>query len=392
MNKYLYWGALPWEKDGGAVVNYYLLKKQYELRMTDEYYGVPKVIEELDPTFLPWVNFFYANVDDINKIMLQNNIPLVNIFHLGKDDIEKVINPIHDFGGKIVLHQTIHWSDDDILKSNRLGEIDKIVAPTQYAKSIFVNKKGLSAENIAYIPHGVDTSRYYKRRTVLEKQFNINKEKQKVILFSGRLSYWKGIQEVIPIMRKLIQEFNCVFIIRGGYFSGLNESIKLAMIFDRLSTNNKNLIFLPEWQHPNFMEELFSMSDILLSNSAHEGFNVPLIEGMACGAVPITTSIPNHIEIMGATGQNGILLDPRHGVGLVNDGRELRVANSDQLYGACKWLLENPDEMRVMGNRGIEHVRKNYDLTQQCIKWLSLYDSILEDKSLDDLMAEKIQE
>jgi glycosyltransferase involved in cell wall biosynthesis len=187
----------------------------------------------------------------------------------------------------------------------------------------------------------------------------------------------------------VINEFNCIFIIRASAFQGIQESLKLAYIFDRLSTGNPNIIFLPEWQHPDFMEELFAMTDILLFNSAHEGFGMPLIEAMACQAIPVTTAIPNHVEIVGRTGLAGMLLETRVPVGTVNDGRKLAVASSDQLYGASKWLLENPDEMKVMGEHGAEIVKEKYDLTKVAIQWFQLYDSL--DLDMDQRMLKRIE-
>ena len=390
-NKYLYWGALPGERDGGAIVNYYLLKKQGEIRPRDTYYGVPKVPEELDASLLPWINYLpRTDSQGIASIMTTNKIPLLNIFHMGKDDIDGCLDPVHNAGGKIVLNQTIHWSDDDIFKSKRLKEIDKIVTPTEYAKALFNVLGKIPLENLEYIPHAVDTKRFYKHKTILEKYYGIDKNRQKVILYSGRLGFWKGVHQIIPIMRKLIQQFNCVFIIRGSSF-GDAESTKLGQIFERLSYNNPNIIYLPQWQTPAFMEELFAMTDILLFNSAHEGFGVPLIEAMACEAVPIATAIPNHIEILGRTGLCGMLIDPTLKVGTVNDDRVLKVATSDNLYDTCKWLLENPDEMKIMGERGVEIVKEKYELTNICLKWLALYDSMLQGHDMDKAMVERLK-
>jgi glycosyltransferase involved in cell wall biosynthesis len=190
-------------------------------------------------------------------------------------------------------------------------------------------------------------------------------------------------------MRKLINEFNCIFIIRGGAFSGNQESMKLAYIFERLSIGNPNIVFLQDWQHPDFMEELFAMTDILIFNSAHEGFGVPLIEAMACKAIPVTTALPNHVEIVGRTGLAGMLLEPRVQVGEVNDGRKLSVASSDQLYGAVKWLLENPEEVSIMGERGCQIVNERYDLTKIVVQWLQLYDSL--DTDMDKKILERIE-
>jgi len=392
MVNHLFWGPHPNEQDGGGVVNYYLLKKLNQISPLDVYHGVPKVPEELDASALPWINYHFIETAgmDIPSIMYSNEIQALNMFHIGRSEMESVIDPVHNIGGKLVLHQTIHWPDDDIFKSGRLSEIDKIVAPTEYAKRMFQRVAKLPPENVPVIPHGVDLQAFRRRPTILERHLNIDKSRQKVILYSGRLHYWKGLAQIIPIIRPLAKEFNCVFIIRGGAFQGVEESRKLAFIFNRLSTNNPNVIFLPEWRSPDFMEELFAMSDILLFNSAHEGFGCPLTEIQAVQGIPVATAIPNHVEILGRTGEVGVLLDPREKVGEVNDGRELFVATSDQLYGACKWLLENPDETEVMGRRGLRNVQTRFDLNKVAMSWLKMYAELLFGKDMEETAEDRI--
>lgn len=392
MTKYLYYGPFPWEQDGGAVVNYYLLRELNIQRPQDEYYGVPKVPEELDGSYLPWINFF--NVTDVKReiagLMLQYEVPVVNIFHIGRDHIDHIIDPVHNVGGKIVLHQTIHWPDDDIFKLRRLYDMDKIVAPTNFAKRTFQRIAKIPPENITVIPHGVNTLRYRQRKTILEQKFNIDKSKQKVILYSGRLSRWKGVAEIIPIVRPLVKEYNCVFIIRGSSFPVLKESEKFAEIFQQMAGNNPNLIFLPHWEPPSIIEEIYALSDILIFNSAHEGFGCPLTEIQAVRGVPVTTALPNHVEICGRTGEVGMLLDPTVRVGEVNDGRELAVASADQVYGAIKWLLESPDELKAMGKRGRKNVMDRFDIRLVARQWLKMYDELIDNETMDDVTKKAI--
>lgn len=392
MTKYLYYGPQLNERDGGAILNYYLLRKLNQLRPMDEYYAVPKVPEELDASYLPWVNFVESGdpVSRIPSVMLGAEIPVVNTFHIGRDELEKIITPVHNIGGKIVCHQTLHWPDDDIFKCQRLHEFDKIVAPLQYAKLLFQRVGRVPEGKIEVIPHGVPTELFNKRPTILERRLGVDKKRQKVILYSGRLSYWKGVAQIIPIMRQLCKEFGCVFIIRGSAFGGIEESERLAYIFERLSTNNPYIFFFPDWQPPSFMEELYAMTDILLFNSAHEGFGIPLLEIQAVGGVPVATAIPPHVEIMGRTGEVGMLLEPRVEVGTVNDGRKLMVANSDQLYGATKWLLENPDEASIMGLRGIKNVKQRFELTSVAGQWLKMYDNLIYGQSMEDTVEKQV--
>jgi len=130
---------------------------------------------------------------------------------------------------------------------------------------------------------------------------------------------------------------------------------------------------------PEFMERTYQIADIGLFNSGHEGFGVPLIEIQAGGGVAVTTALPNHVEICGRDGQTSKLVAPTVDVGEGNRGTRIKVGSSDAVYGAIKWLLENPVEMEVMGKRGMQNVKNRFGLEDICKQWLELYDSMVPD-------------
>jgi glycosyltransferase involved in cell wall biosynthesis len=374
----LYYGPHPWEMDGGAVVNYYLLKKQNELRPRDVYWGIPKVPEQVQPQVLPFVNYPpFTGRESVIDIMDKYQIPLINLFHIGRPDMEALLNPLKEIGAKSVLHQTIHWRDDDILKmGDKLNEFDKIVCPTNFANEVFRTSVNIPEEKLITIPHAVDTDRFYKRPTVLEKHIN-KQPHQKVILYSGRLNLWKGVQTIIPLVRGITRDYDAIFILRGSFFND-PEGRAMHEIFTRMSRNNPNFHLITEWKSPEFMEELFAMTDIVLFNTGHEGFGVPLIEAQAVGAIPITTAIDNHREILGPSGACGLLLAPSMQVGTVNEGTPIKIATSDALEGAIRWVLDNPDEAQLMGQRGLANVHQRFKLSDIAQRWLDLYYEMLE--------------
>jgi glycosyltransferase involved in cell wall biosynthesis len=396
MNKYLYAGALPWEHDGGAVVNHYLLNKQNELRPRDEYWGIPKVWDEVEPSAIPFVNIpmkeTVSTWKDVAQLMFDHEIPLVNTFHLSREENVELLDHVHMIGSKIVLHQTIHWRDDDIMKTDRLPDMDMIVAPTEYAQSVFIQDAKVPRKKTCVIPHAVDTEKFVRAegqvRQSRKAELGVRPE-QKVIIYSGRLGLWKGIREVIPVVRSLVREYDCVFIFRGSQF-GDNEGLALDYILRKMDKNSTNVIYIPDWKSTEYMEWIYSFSDILIFNSGHEGFGVPLIEIQSVGGCPVTTALANHVEICGNDGMVGKIISPTVDVGEVNDGTRVKVGSTDGVYGAIKWLLENPIEMEIMGKRGMKRTKEKYNLTDICKQWLSLYDLMIPDGY--DMMKEALDD
>lgn len=375
--KYLYWGPHLSEMDGGAIVNYYLLNELIKIRTKDKYWVVPKVPEEFDPSYIPFAEpVFIGNPEAIPDIMLSHDIPVVNLFHVGRYDFEKVIEPVHMIGGKLVLHQTIHWADDDVFKSDVLDQFDKIVTPTNWAREMMMKVAKISPRNIKVIPHAIPMNRFYPHESPLREYFNIKPE-QKVFLYTGRLSLWKGVHNIIPAMRDLIKEFDCVFIFRGGAFRGLDRSAQLDYIISTIASRNPNVIFIPEWQEPSFMEELWGLGDFFLGPTAHEGFFVPLIEAMATKTPFVTTYLPNLVEVGGKSGLCGLFLIPEQKVGEVNNGTAIKVPGWRAIQNACRWLLENPEEAQIMGERGYRRCKKYFDLKKIAREWLKLYDQLI---------------
>jgi hypothetical protein len=44
-----------------------------------------------------------------------------------------------------------------------------------------------------------------------------------------------------------------------------------------------------------------------------------------------------------------------------------------------------------MGERGVEIVKEKYELTSICLKWLALYDSMLQGHDMDKAMVERLK-
>lgn len=375
--KSLHWGSMPWEFDGGAVVNYYLLKALHKIRPDHKFYCLPKVFEEADPKSLPFSKYLKIMPDDIPKFMAKNEIPILNMFHISEDYFP-IVKPIREIGGKTIIHQTIHWTTDMVFTSDILKDVDYWVAPTKWAKKVLKEVGGIQDERIEYIPHGVSLDDFSPHITRIRRELKLNKD-QKIILFVGRCSMLKGIHQLIPVIRPLIHDYNCIFIIRANKTG--EKAKEISFMFDKFAHQfPKNVIFNSEWNPPEFMHELMATPDILVQTSTHEGFDVPLIEAMACKIPIAVTNIPNHWEILGEKNRYcGLFMEPTVPIIKINEGRqEVKVPSSDVIEGTLRFLLENPEECKIMGENGYNRVKEEYDLEKVANKWFKLMDSVIK--------------
>lgn len=381
MDKVLIWGAMPWERDGGAVVTFYQLQQMNYMDPMFEIHAAPKVYDQADPMSLPLVMFhkvgtkYFGDIPKaIPKIMRKHDIPLLVLWHIPWEYFP-IVDKIHRMGRKVINWQTIHWRNDVLFMSEHLHKFDWWVPPTKYARDVLAEVGGIDKKKMTVIPHGIDTILYYPHKSVLRRQ--LWNDKRKLILFVGRCQLTKGIVPLMLTARRLVDEFDCRVVFKGGAYGGVYKSKEIAFLLRKMERWDSRIDFLPQWTTTNYIEELIAACDILICPSGHEGFSLPPAEAMACGKPVALTDIPVHRELIGGrSGKCGLLMPPSKHTEYVNDVQSVIVPDKDMVYGTLKWLLENPDEAEAMGKNGLERIKKHYDLEKVCQSWFDLLNTL----------------
>ncbi|MEM3518902.1 MAG: glycosyltransferase family 4 protein [Candidatus Hadarchaeales archaeon] len=193
------------------------------------------------------------------------------------------------------------------------------------------DKFGIDEKKIFATGHGVDTSRY-----------KYSEDKENLIAVVGRITPYKRVDMAIEIFRRVREEIKDakLVVIGGGedrkrieeLVRG-DESIKLAGI-------------LPEDEKIRILRR----SKILLSCSEFEGFGVPPIEALACGAVPVLSDIPAHREVI-----------KNHGY---------IFSNVDDAVDEIVRLMADEKRRKKMARRGRVFVESNYTWSKVCDRFL----------------------
>jgi len=377
LDKFLLWGACPWENDGGAVVAFYQFQQMNYMNPMLEIHAIPKVWSQVNPTALPLVQFhqvktrYFGQIpQEIPKIMQKHKIKNLILWHIPWEYFP-IIDKVHKVGGRVINWQTIHWENDVLFISDKLHDFDWWVPATQYAKDTFVKIGNLDTDKMTVIPHGVDTLLFYPHESTLRKRFW--NDKKKIILFTGRCQLTKGIVPLMLCARKLVDEFDCRIIFKAGVHAGVWKSKEIAHLLNKMSGWDNRIIFQPTWTTTSYMEELVAASDIIICPSGHEGSSLTPLEGMACAKPVAVSDIPVHRELIGGkNGECGLLMPTKDHTEYVNDVQSVTVPDKDMVYGTLKFLLENPDEAEAMGKKGLERVKERYDLEKICNQWFEL--------------------
>ena len=382
--KVLFWSPHAWEQDGGAIVTFYQFNKMNEVNPEWQIHNIPKVWSQVDQTILPFVKlhqvrtrYFGQIPNEIPKIMTKENIKLLVTFHIPWEYFP-IIDKVHKIGGKVINWQTIHWANDVLFLSDKLQDFDWWIPPTNYALETLVKEGGLDRNKMTEIPHGVNLEYFFPHDTKeLRENLGI-KQDQKMVLFVGRCQLTKGIVPMMLTARKLCNNFNCHVIFKAGVHEGVTKAKEIAHLLHKMTKWDSRIHFLSQWTQPSFMEELTATCDILVCPSGHEGFSLPPLEAMACQRPVCITDIPVHRELLGGkNGVCGLLMPSMMKTEYVNDIQMVTVPTSDMIYGSVKYLLENPDEAKAMGEKGLNRAKEYYDLNKICLKWFETLEKLI---------------
>jgi glycosyltransferase involved in cell wall biosynthesis len=202
---------------------------------------------------------------------------------------------------------------------------------------------------IVHIPNGVDLTVFDKADTLKLPKKKMGTNKEKIILYTGRLSTEKGVDFLIKAYARLNPAISTRLYILGEG----PEHTKLQGLIERYHVAER-VKMIPE---VNEVAAYLSNSDIFVMPSRFEGLSNSLLEAMACGLPVIATNVRGNAELI-EDGVDGLLVE--------ND-------NVDSLVEALSLLLSVPGKGREFGQRGRKKVENIYDMGKIAERYIQLY-------------------
>jgi len=144
--------------------------------------------------------------------------------------------------------------------------------------------------------NGYDNTIFYpeevEKRTLLES-FGISQIPESVVIFVGKLAYFKGVDILLKAAKKYNHKLNddiCTLIVGAGE---LLETLQSTVE----SRSIQNIHFLGH-QSQEVLRKLYSMADVSVVPSRREPFGLVAIEALACGTPVVATAEGGLAEII----------------------------------------------------------------------------------------------
>ncbi len=182
-----------------------------------------------------------------------------------------------------------------------LKNADEAVSISRFMQQELKKETGLGSK-VVY--NRIDSRRFRKGidRDRIRKKFEI-KSNEKLLLFVGRLSPHKNVHTLLKIFNLVSQKMPDAKLLIVGkptfpdYYKKLKKSA------------NKNVIFM-EFVDDKGLPYYYAASDLYVTASLWEGFDLPAAEAQACGKKVVAFDVCSHPEII----KNGILVEKDNAV------------------------------------------------------------------------------
>ena len=190
----------------------------------------------------------------------------------------------------------------NLFSKQALKSVKKIIAITPWEIN-FIKKYGGKTNQITIIPNGMDKILTKKiKNNDFKKRYKIP-EKNKIVLFFGRLNITKGPEKFAKIAKSILKnrkKQDVTFVIRGPD-EGMREIVK------KIIKDKKGIILLKETRDKKEIVKTYQAGDIYVMPSYREGLPLTLFEAMASG-LPIVATPVNGIPFEIKEPENGFLI------------------------------------------------------------------------------------
>jgi D-inositol-3-phosphate glycosyltransferase len=222
------------------------------------------------------------------------NVPHVMMFHtlgaiknaigIGEDELELRIETERHLAGN--RHHTI--------------------ATTEKEKEELIRHYGASPERISVIPCGVNLELFQPVDKKMAKQ-QLGFGDDKIILFVGRISPLKGIDQLIRAMTYLQNGQGLRLVIIGGDENSQSEMERLQKLSRKLHIES-SVTFLGMIKHEK-LPCFYSAADVCVIPSYYESFGLVALESMACGTPVVANNVGDLKSIIHQGGTGYVVMD-----------------------------------------------------------------------------------
>jgi len=319
---------VPWRfnKIKESPFSYYGIKKKFKIRKLPSLDLIPLPVPYfgflIQSTSFALAVFFYLLFKKADYIYSRDLFSLFLLSFFKK----KIIYEIHYFPKHFWLYKGI------------LKRIKGLVVITQKLKE-FYQAKGIATDKILVAPDGVDLEEFEIKESQEEcrRKLNLPSDK-KIVLYTGHLFKWKGVQTLIDASKYLKKDILVIFV--GGTKKDIEN-------FRQKKQALNNIMIVSHKPHSEIHYWLKTADVLILPNSAQEKISryytspMKMFEYMVTKKPIVASDLPSIREVLNEN--NAVLVKPD---------------SPQSLAEAINQTLKNPDFSAKIARQAYQDVQK----------------------------------
>lgn len=241
----------------------------------------------------------------------------------------------------------------------------KVIAVSNYTKSVIINYFNIPNEKVEFIPHGVDHQKFRPTSDYSDIDKKHNLEGKKVILTVATLLYpYKGHDRVIKAMPKVLEKVpNAIYLIvgEGPLIKNLEKLVKELNLEEKVIFAG----YVAEADLPKYYNacDVFCMPSGGDEKKGHvEGFGLVYLEANACGKPVIGGRCGGTVDAI-VDGETGLLVNPQ---------------DIDEIADALIKLLSDEKYARSLGTNGKRRVEQEFNWRLIAEKTREVYKAVIK--------------
>ncbi|MCB9155583.1 MAG: glycosyltransferase family 4 protein [Caldilineaceae bacterium] len=232
-----------------------------------------------------------------------------------------------------------------------------IIAISEYTKQTLVEHLGIAADKIKVVHMGLNHQLFQPTLVsdTLRTKYGLSAD-YKYLLFVGPETPRKNLHRLVDAFAMLRAHMPNLRLIKVGKPMYEPGYVRLQQQIEKLNLH-QDIIFLEQISDQELVE-LYAMADVYVFPSLYEGFGLPTLEAMACGAPVVCANAASLPEVVGDA---ALLVDPLHSAAMAE---------------AIASILDNSTLRANLIERGFVHARQ-FTWEQTARQTLAVYRTLL---------------
>ncbi len=260
----------------------------------------------------------------------------------------RVIATVHDFSWEIYpeFHpkERIAYFQENFYSS--IKRCDHIITVSEYVKEEVIRRVSIKPENISVIHNGIDHGVFLPRK-------GISDVSQKYLLAVGSIEPRKNLRNLLlaygMLDEQIRDEYNLILVGPQGW-----NNLEILNLISSLSRWVKYSGYVSDEE----LADLYSNAALFIYPSVYEGFGIPPLEAMACGAAVIASNASSLPEVCSDA---AYYVDPM---------------SPEAIMNAILKMLHDDALRNLLIEKGLSRARK-FSWEQSAAAHKKLFDSIL---------------